>query len=147
MQSIDAGIVEEELPLPSFAELFGECGSSSGKKRKKSAAGAGNKDSDEASGRWTDEEHRLFLEGVMLYGKDWKKMQPLIKTRSLVQIRTHAQKVFKKVGLRKFMEAGVSRVAGASNEDDDDDEGLEQALTVDHERLAADSRADHATMV
>lgn len=52
--------------------------------------------------RWTAEEHRLFLEGVMLYGKDWKKMQPLIKTRSLVQIRTHAQKVFKKVGLKKF---------------------------------------------
>ena len=33
---------------------------------------------------------------VVIYvsvGKDWKKMQPLIKTRSLVQIRTHAQKV------------------------------------------------------
>jgi SHAQKYF class myb-like DNA-binding protein len=51
--------------------------------------------------RWTPEEHRLFLEGIMLYGKDWKKMQPLIKTRSLVQIRTHAQKVFKKIGLKK----------------------------------------------
>ena len=38
----------------------------------------------------------------MLYGKDWKKMQPLIKTRTLVQIRTHAQKVFKKVGLKKI---------------------------------------------
>lgn len=39
----------------------------------------------------------------MLYGKDWKKMQPLIKSRSLVQIRTHAQKVFKKIGLKKAM--------------------------------------------
>ena len=29
----------------------------------------------------------------MLYGKDWKNMQPIIKTRTLVQIRTHAQKV------------------------------------------------------
>jgi hypothetical protein len=38
----------------------------------------------------------------MLYGKDWKKMQPLIKTRTLVQIRTHAQKVFKKIGLIKI---------------------------------------------
>lgn len=54
------------------------------------------------SRRWTAEEHRLFLEGVMLYGKDWKKMQPLIKTRSLVQIRTHAQKVFKKIGLKRL---------------------------------------------
>lgn len=33
----------------------------------------------------------------MLYGKDWKKMAPLIKTRTLVQIRTHAQKVFKRM--------------------------------------------------
>lgn len=36
----------------------------------------------------------------MLYGKDWKKMQALIKTRSLIQIRTHAQKVFKKIGIQ-----------------------------------------------
>ena len=43
--------------------------------------------------RWTADEHRLFLEGIMLYGKDWKKMQAIIKTRTLVQIRTHAQKV------------------------------------------------------
>jgi SHAQKYF class myb-like DNA-binding protein len=43
--------------------------------------------------RWTADEHRLFLEGIMLYGKDWKRMQPIIKTRTLVQIRTHAQKV------------------------------------------------------
>lgn len=52
--------------------------------------------------RWSAEEHKLFLQGIMLYGKDWKKMQPLIKTRSLVQIRTHAQKVFKKIGLKKL---------------------------------------------
>ena len=37
----------------------------------------------------------------MLYGKDWKSMQPLIKTRTNLQIRTHAQKMFKKVGLKK----------------------------------------------
>ena len=58
--------------------------------------------------RWTPDEHRLFLEGIMLYGKDWKKMQPLIKTRSLVQIRTHAQKVFKKIGLKKIT-AGIKK--------------------------------------
>ena len=44
----------------------------------------------------------------MLYGKDWKKMQPLIKSRSLVQIRTHAQKVFKKIGLKKIG-AGIKK--------------------------------------
>lgn len=59
--------------------------------------------------RWTPEEHRLFLEGIMLYGKDWKKMQPLIKSRSLVQIRTHAQKVFKKIGLKKALMMGTNK--------------------------------------
>jgi SHAQKYF class myb-like DNA-binding protein len=53
--------------------------------------------SDETTGRWTAEEHKLFLEGIKRFGKDWRKMQPLIKTRSLIQIRTHAQKVFKKI--------------------------------------------------
>lgn len=58
----------------------------------------------------------------MQYGRDWKKIQPLIKTRrygrlptencvifslmhvfdscSLVQIRTHAQKVFQRFGVK-----------------------------------------------
>lgn len=86
---------EEELPLPSFLELFGEGPLQLTRKRKRFS-----RDSEESSGRWTQEEHRLFLEGIKAYGKDWKKMQPLIKTRSLVQIRTHAQKVFKKLGVR-----------------------------------------------
>jgi SHAQKYF class myb-like DNA-binding protein len=67
--------------------------------------------------RWTVDEHRLFLEGIMLYGKDWKKMQPLIKTRSLVQIRTHAQKVFKKIGLKKIT-GGIKR-RGLSKDGDE----------------------------
>ena len=41
----------------------------------------------EICSRWTAEEHRLFLDGIVKFGKDWKKMQPLIKTRSLIQIR------------------------------------------------------------
>jgi hypothetical protein len=54
----------------------------------------------------------------MLYGKDWKKMQPLIKTRSLVQIRTHAQKVFKKIGLKKITGGVVKRRGGKDGEGD-----------------------------
>lgn len=72
--------------------------------------------------RWTPEEHRLFLEGIMLYGKDWKKMQPLIKTRTLVQIRTHAQKVFKKIGLKKINGGKMKPIAAA--------EGIQVSLLV-----------------
>ena len=51
----------------------------------------------ESTGRWTTVEHQLFLRGLELYGKGWKKIACLIKTRAVVQIRTHAQKYFLKL--------------------------------------------------
>jgi SHAQKYF class myb-like DNA-binding protein len=48
------------------------------------------------TGRWTKEEHAIFLEGLKHYGKDWKKLAVMIKSRTVVQIRTHAQKYFQK---------------------------------------------------
>ena len=48
-------------------------------------------------GRWTREEHHTFIKGLELYGKGWKKIASLIKTRTVVQIRTHAQKYFLKL--------------------------------------------------
>jgi SHAQKYF class myb-like DNA-binding protein len=96
--------------------------------------------------RWTPDEHRLFLEGIMLYGKDWKKMQPLIKTRSLVQIRTHAQKVFKKIGLKKI--AGVLKRRSGDKEGSDDvgDEELEDVLDDDLEHLGMMEGVDEAML-
>jgi len=49
------------------------------------------------TGRWTKTEHTTFMEGLELHGKEWKKIADMIKTRSVVQIRTHAQKYFQKV--------------------------------------------------
>lgn len=43
-------------------------------------------------GRWTSEEHAAFLEGIRLYGKDWRSVAQVVMTRSAVQTRTHAQK-------------------------------------------------------
>ncbi|KAF0687379.1 Aste57867_20902 [Aphanomyces stellatus] len=48
------------------------------------------------TGRWTKKEHELFLEGLRLYGKSWKHISNLVVTRTLVQIRTHAQKYLQK---------------------------------------------------
>mmetsp|Transcript_17565 Transcript_17565/g.30967 ORF Transcript_17565/g.30967 Transcript_17565/m.30967 type:complete len:674 (-) Transcript_17565:400-2421(-) len=62
-----------------------------------------------ANGRWTAEEHRLFLQGLEQHGRGWKKIATLIKSRTVVQIRTHAQKYFQK--LAKARENGES-VAG-----------------------------------
>lgn len=50
--------------------------------------------SSRTSGRWTKEEHQRFIEGLTKYGKNWKKVEEHIGTRSGAQIRSHAQKFF-----------------------------------------------------
>lgn len=46
---------------------------------------------------WTQEEHLKFLEGIEKYGKDFKKVAALIKTRSVAQVRSHHQKYRMKI--------------------------------------------------
>ena len=48
-------------------------------------------------GRWTESEHSAFLHGVQQHGKDYTKIAPMIPTRTLLQVRTHAQKHFQKL--------------------------------------------------
>ena len=52
--------------------------------------GSGSKEK-ESTGRWTREEHLAFIKGLELHGRGWKKIATLIKTRTVVQIRPHAQ--------------------------------------------------------
>ncbi len=49
------------------------------------------------SGRWTREEHEAFLEGLKIFGREWKKVAQNIPTRTSAQIRSHAQKYFAKL--------------------------------------------------
>mmetsp|Transcript_1807 Transcript_1807/g.3928 ORF Transcript_1807/g.3928 Transcript_1807/m.3928 type:complete len:85 (-) Transcript_1807:2498-2752(-) len=37
------------------------------------------------SGRWTRDEHSLYIEGVKLYGKNWSLVAKLIGTRTALQ--------------------------------------------------------------
>lgn len=48
-------------------------------------------------GRWSQKEEELFLQGMMMYGNDWKYVQRCVKTRSPSQTRSHAQKFFMKL--------------------------------------------------
>lgn len=63
------------------------------------------------NGRWTREEHELFLKALNEYGREWKKVAKKIKTRSSAQIRSHAQKYFQK--LSKEKKAGLHGGAAA----------------------------------
>ena len=50
-----------------------------------------------STGRWTQQEHLLFIEGLKIYGKNWKKVESYIGTRTGTQIRSHAQKFFNRI--------------------------------------------------
>eukprot|EP00751_Fragilariopsis_kerguelensis_P022110 CAMPEP_0170899198 /NCGR_PEP_ID=MMETSP0734-20130129/46504_1 /TAXON_ID=186038 /ORGANISM="Fragilariopsis kerguelensis, Strain L26-C5" /LENGTH=402 /DNA_ID=CAMNT_0011292099 /DNA_START=182 /DNA_END=1387 /DNA_ORIENTATION=+ len=70
-------------------------------KRKRSSSSTNSSTSSlkagQTSGRWTQEEHQAFLEGLKDCGREWKKVALRIPTRTSAQIRSHAQKYFSKL--------------------------------------------------
>ncbi|KAG8067272.1 hypothetical protein GUJ93_ZPchr0005g14857 [Zizania palustris] len=54
--------------------------------------------------RWSGAEHGRFLDALLLFGRDWKRIQEFVGTKTAIQIRSHAQKHFLKA--RKFGLAG-----------------------------------------
>jgi SHAQKYF class myb-like DNA-binding protein len=59
-------------------------------------------------GRWTAEEHEHFLQALGVHGKDWEKVQADVPTRSLSQIRSHAQKHFLSLAKQREFERLVA---------------------------------------
>jgi len=55
-------------------------------------------------GRWSQEEHERFLRGFELYGHKWRKVRDVVGTRTVTQVRTHAQKFFVKLKKQSTME-------------------------------------------
>jgi len=66
------------------------------------------------SGRWSAQEHNMFLNGLKIHGKGWKKIAEMIQTRNVVQVRTHAQKYFQKLERCKQQQLMNSGAGGAS---------------------------------
>jgi SHAQKYF class myb-like DNA-binding protein len=42
-------------------------------------------------GKWTQDEHETFLLEWAKYGNNWKIIAKIVKTRTAVQIKSHAQ--------------------------------------------------------
>ena len=92
-------------------------------------------------GRWTEEEHRKFIDGILEYGNEWKKVQQIIKTRSSTQARSHAQKFFlrvKKVIKNNGGNFNIKTLDGANtknfDKDNDSAKGIKSS-TNEHENV------------
>ena len=81
---------------------------------------------EEHTGRWTKEEHDAFLQGLQLHGKEWKRVAAKVRTRTVVQTRTHAQKYFQKLqkSVQESQQAS-NRRRNAGNNNEIDDEPLQ----------------------
>ena len=82
-------------------------------------------------GRWSKIEHCRFLEALKLYGKNWKKVQQHVQTRTSTQARSHAQKFFvkldrKQIDLQRFLDSldfnNLTSMANNELEFEDDDD-------------------------
>lgn len=92
--SLDLSVANNEVKSESGSLPFrkGQGRVNASKNRKYSA-----KNNSSVSGRWTAAEHEAFLQGLKVYGREWKKVANCIPTRTSAQIRSHAQKYFAKV--------------------------------------------------
>lgn len=88
-----------------------------------------NKDENTESyntGRWGGSEKRLFLEGLRRYGKGrWKQIGKVVKTRSLVQIKSHGQKVLKKLEAGEDIFAELDKETISIDNSSQDNENFE----------------------
>lgn len=80
----------------------------------------GDVEDDAHDGKWEDSEHVKFLEGLKAHGKRWSEIRNHVGSRTCQQVRSHAQKFFKrmeKLGLYKRTNSRVRKLESSQNDD------------------------------
>lgn len=83
-------------------------------------------------GRWSSEEHERFLAGFRIHGHKWKRVQQVVRTRSVTQVRTHAQKYLLKLAKLKGEKKPSGGEVGNTNSSSDT-ESTHNLAQDDHE--------------
>ena len=55
------------------------------------------------NGRWSLDEQMLFVDSTLEFGSDWKKIHEKFSTRTITQIRSHAQKFLMKLKVNAYL--------------------------------------------
>eukprot|EP00471_Norrisiella_sphaerica_P013669 CAMPEP_0184503230 /NCGR_PEP_ID=MMETSP0113_2-20130426/51767_1 /TAXON_ID=91329 /ORGANISM="Norrisiella sphaerica, Strain BC52" /LENGTH=603 /DNA_ID=CAMNT_0026892689 /DNA_START=238 /DNA_END=2049 /DNA_ORIENTATION=+ len=66
--------------------------------------------------QWTAEEHKRFVEAIRMYKRDWARVKEHVGTRTVIQIRSHAQKYFlklQKLGRSDCIPPRRNKIAGS----------------------------------
>lgn len=91
-------------------------------------------------GRWTADEHERFLAGFRIHGHKWKRVQQVVRTRSVTQVRTHAQKYLLKVAkLKAEKKQGKAVDVSALNDRYLSGRGADSSSDVEHSSHTAPS--------
>ncbi|KAG1700203.1 hypothetical protein DVH05_012011 [Phytophthora capsici] len=96
-------------------------------------------------GRWTADEHERFLEGFRIHGHKWKRVQQVVRTRSVTQVRTHAQKYLLKVAKLKAEKKQSGKTADMATLAAENPSASTAAESVDGSNTAP-STPEHGTV-
>ena len=68
------------------------------------------------NGVWTKQEHRIFLESLIKYGRNWPQISKIIKKRCPSQCRSHAQKFMLKMSKLGLFLKSINKHPNETNE-------------------------------